>query len=94
MARKKKRQKTTWLRALLLFVIGPVIIWACAFVLWLYWDDLNHRFRPNAARPAAPAPARPSKTNEDRERPSGPAPQERIFDEDRKKLEEILKQRG
>jgi hypothetical protein len=91
---RTKRSKRTWLRALLLFVIAPILSWVCAFFLWLYWDDLNRLLRPNESSRTAPQPAGPAKTKEDREHPAGPAPQERIFDEDRKKLEEILKRRS
>jgi hypothetical protein len=94
MARKKKRPKGTWFRALLLFVIGPILIWICGFFLWLYWDDLNRLLNPNEISRTGPQPAGPAKTKEDREHPVVPAPQERIFDEERKQLEEILKRRN
>jgi hypothetical protein len=94
MARKKKRPKRTWFRALLLFVIGPILIWVCVFFIWLYWDNLNRLLRPNEISRTVPQPAGPARTQEDREHPPGPGPQERIFDEDRKKLEEILKRRS
>jgi hypothetical protein len=93
MARKKQR-KITWLRTLLLFLLVPLAVWLAAFLLWFFWHDINNLFTPDDARRLRPKPARQSEKNENRERAPGPQPQERIFDEDRKKLEEILKQRS
>jgi hypothetical protein len=66
----------------------PVITWLAAFLIWFYWNDLTgiaekrtDRSRPiSKANPPESAPAK--------------QPSERILDEDRKKLEDILKQRG
>jgi hypothetical protein len=66
----------------------PLITWFVAFLIWFYWYDLTgtavertDRTRPVAkANPSDSAPAK--------------APREKILDEDRKKLEDILKQRG
>ena len=88
MARKRKRKKNR-LRSLLFFIITPVFIWLLAFVVWLYWNPISALFRrgeipSNKARPQA---ARSIDTGE----PAGKSVKERISDEDRKKLDEILK---
>ncbi|MGE5303049.1 MAG: hypothetical protein ACM3TN_06945 [Alphaproteobacteria bacterium] len=87
MARKRKPKKNR-LRSLLLFIITPVFIWLLAFVVWLYWNPIAALFRqgeiPSKARPQA---ARSMNTGE----PAGKGAKERISDEDRKKLDEILK---
>jgi hypothetical protein len=89
MARKRKREKTR-LKSLLLFIITPVFIWLLAFVVWLYWNSITPLFRqgeiPSKARPQA---ARKIDAGE----PGGKRVKERISDEDRKELNEILKNR-
>jgi hypothetical protein len=93
MARRKKQRKRTW-RTLLLFVLVPLTVWFGAFLLWLYWYDLNNWFMPDSARRAGPEPARQIEPNDHRGRSPVPAPQEKLFEEDRQKLEDILKRRG
>jgi hypothetical protein len=94
MARKKKQRKRTWVRMLLLFLLTPLTVWFVAFLLWFYWYDLNKLFAPSEASRVRTKPARQSETNENRERAPERQPEERIFEEDRRKLEEILKRRG
>jgi hypothetical protein len=66
----------------------PVITWLAAFLIWFYWHDLTgtDSRRTDRAQPS-------SKTNPNDSTPTKP-PKEKILDEDRKKLEDILKQRG
>jgi len=66
----------------------PLITWLIAFLIWFYWYDLTGTAekRTDLTRPVAkanPSDSAPAK-----------APREKILDEDRKKLEDILKQRG
>jgi hypothetical protein len=65
----------------------PLITWFVAFLIWFYWYDLTGTAerRTDRARPVAkatPSESAPAK-----------APKERILEEDRKKLEDILKRR-
>jgi hypothetical protein len=94
MVRKKKQRKRTWRRTVLLFLLVPLTVWFAAFLLWFYWYEISDLFAPKDAPRLKTKPAQQSEKNEHRERAPGPQPQERIFDEDRKNLEEILKRRG
>jgi len=85
-AQKKRKKKTRWLRILLFLILTPLIVWGLAFVVWLYWrdgtttvDQGNKTPPPQANRPIE----RPSKAPDK-------APRERINEQDRRKLEEIL----
>jgi hypothetical protein len=93
MARKKPR-KRSWLRMLVLFLVTPLVVWLIAFLIWFYWYDLNSLFNKEEPRRARPKPARQIEKDEQRERPPAQQPKEKIFDEDRKKLDDILKQRN
>jgi hypothetical protein len=88
-AQKRRRKKRSWRRTLLLFILTPVAVWFLAFVVWFYWDDIASLFtrdkeiptgRPKAGRKAEP--------------PSQKRSGEKILDEDRKKLEEIIKRKS
>jgi hypothetical protein len=82
---KKKRRKRSWLRALFLFVLTPLIIWLLAFFLWFYWHDLSKPFREDPRRnQTAPKAEQPAKNRS----------KETILEEDRRKLDEILKKQG
>ena len=89
MARKRKRKKSR-LKRLLLFIIAPVCIWLLAFVVWLYWNPIASLFRQGDISKARPQGARKIDTGE----PAGKRVKEEISDEDRKKLDEILKKQG
>jgi cytoskeletal protein RodZ len=80
---KKKRGKRNWLRLLLFFILTPFITWALAFLIWFYWYEITGRDKTP-----------PTKANKEFERPTKPSDksaQERIGEEDRRKLEDILK---
>jgi cytoskeletal protein RodZ len=80
---KKKRGKRSWLRLLLFFILTPFITWALAFLIWFYWYEITGRDKTP-----------PTKANKEFERPTKPSDksaQERIGEEDRRKLEDILK---
>ncbi len=91
MANKRKpKQKRSWLKALLLFIFVPIVVWSAAFLLWLNWygvmallgkGTVGVKPAANSSRDQAPKP--------------GPAqdPHETIQEEDRRQLEEILKRR-
>jgi hypothetical protein len=94
MARKKQPKKIR-LRKVILLLVTPFIVWFLAFLLWFYWHDLRRWF-VNEEEPrwqAPPKAARPSVKEEQRERPA-PQPPEKISEEDRRKLEDILKRRN
>ena len=84
---KKKKRKLGWFRKLLLFICTPLIIWFLAFLIWFYWNDLNGLSSRHNRTPGTRAEKpvdRPTKQ-------SDKTAQERIGEEDRRKLEDILK---
>ena len=86
---KRKRKKRGWLRTLIFFILFPLIVWLIALLLWFYWRDLSALWNKRSAPADAPASSR----ERDETRPAK-RPPEKILDEDRKKLEEILKRRS
>jgi hypothetical protein len=62
----------------------PLIVWALAFLIWFYWYDIT-------GRDDKTPPAKASKEVEHSIRPTDQSAQERIGEEDRRKLDEILK---
>jgi hypothetical protein len=93
MARKKQRKKS-WLRLLALFLVTPLAVWLIAFLIWFYWYDLSSLFTKDAPGRVNPNRARQIEQDDRRERAPAPQPQEKIFEEDRKKLEDVLKRRN
>jgi hypothetical protein len=93
MARKKLRKKSR-LRTVLLFLLLPLIVWFIAFLLWFYWYDLSEFFTKDDPRPGRAKAASPRDKDERRERAPSPKPREKIFEEERKNLEDVLKQRS
>jgi hypothetical protein len=65
----------------------PLIVWAVAFLIWLYWYDITGLFSQRDNTP----PAKASKEVERSTKPPDKSAQERIGEEDRRKLEELLK---
>ncbi|MGH7854643.1 MAG: hypothetical protein ACREP3_14450 [Candidatus Binatia bacterium] len=93
MARKKQR-KRGWLRTLVLFLLIPLAVWSIAFLIWFYWYDLSNLFSREGPGRASPKPPRQTEKDDRRERTPAPQPQEKIFEEDRKQLEDVLKRRN
>jgi len=81
---KKKRRKRSRLKALLLFLLAPFVVWALAFLIWFYWYNLFGQANETP-------PAKAGKEIERSTQSSNRSTQERIGEEDRRKLEEILK---
>jgi len=91
---QKRRKKRSWLRSLLFYVFFPLVIWFGAFLLWFYWYDLTRLFSGAAQNSKAAAKAsRRLDKSEKADAPPANRPQEKILDEDRKSLEDILKRR-
>ena len=86
---KKKKRKIGWLRKLLLFICTPIIIWFLAFLIWFYWKDLAKSSTANKGK-TQPAP----KATRQAEPPANKSADEKILDEDREKLDEILNKKG
>jgi len=87
---RKKSKKTSWLRSLLLFLFTPIIIWVLAFLAWFFWRDITKLFDQKAPAKTPPGVSRGTEKIQPRRENRS---QEKIPEEDRKKLDEILKNR-
>lgn len=91
---KKRKSKRGVLRTALFYILFPLAVWFVAFLLWFYWHDLTRLFgrSERSAKPIVKSERRDNKVER-----GGPAPasqpKEKLSDEDRKKLDEILKRR-
>lgn len=74
-----KRKKRSWFTLVGVSLITVFLVWSLAFLLWLFWPDLKERFWPAGTKNVA---------NEKKN-----ASRERIYEEERKELENILKRR-
>jgi flagellar biosynthesis/type III secretory pathway M-ring protein FliF/YscJ len=86
---KKRKRKIGWLGKFLLLIGTPIIIWLLAFLIWFYWNDLTKSFTANKGK-AQPAP----KATRQADPPAKKSADEKIFDEDREKLDEILNKKS
>ena len=93
MARKKKSKRTSWLKIVLLFLFVPVTVWVLAFFAWLYWDDIGKLASHDSGRERRAARDIRKLENNGNGAARLKDPQEKILEDDRKKLEDILKQR-
>ena len=91
MAQKKKAKKRSWLKTALIYLFVPLTIWFLGFVLWLYWDSIAGLWSKDKAPERTPA--RASRAKENTEKAPAKPPQEKILDDDRKQLDDILKRR-
>jgi hypothetical protein len=82
----KRKKKRRYLKTLLLFIFTPIIVWFFAFLVWFYWGDIGLRLKKE---PMQPLPKRSGQSEPLVKKPAA----ERIPEEDRKKLDEILNQR-
>ncbi|HZD39570.1 MAG TPA: hypothetical protein VE131_02535 [Terriglobales bacterium] len=89
--RKKKKAKKHWFRNLCIFIVIPLAVWSIAFVLWLFWYDIEGIFPQGASQRTRAPRATP---RAERLRPSAAArPDEKLLNEDRKRLEDIINKR-
>jgi hypothetical protein len=87
MAQRKQHGRFR-LRTWVMLAALPVMLWAAAFVLWLYWPDFRGWY-------SAPEQDQRSRPSERAARGSGREPaREKISDDERKKLEEVLRRRN
>ena len=86
---KKKKRKIGWFGKCLLLIGTPIIIWFLAFLIWFYWKDPAKSSTANKGK-TQPAP----KATRQAEPPAKKSADEKILDEDREKLDEILNKKG
>jgi len=91
---QKKRKKRGWFRRLLFYIFLPIFIWFVAFLVWFYWYELTRLFSggANRSKPAAKTSRQLDKSEKAESSPTN-RPREKILEEDRKSLEDILKRR-
>jgi cytoskeletal protein RodZ len=87
---QKKQKKRSWLRSLLLFIFTPIIIWIIAFLIWFFWRDIAKLFDKRGPAKTPPGVSRGTEKSQPRRDNKS---QEKIPEEDRRKLDEILKNR-
>lgn len=74
-----KRRKRGWLALVVAFLATAFSIWLAAFLLWLFWPELRGYFRPEEKKSL-------SGQNQGFSR-------EQIYEEERKRLEDMLKRK-
>jgi hypothetical protein len=84
---KKRKRKRGRLKALVVFVLTPILIWFVAFLVWFHWEGITKLSSKESAPRSAPPKA--AKKPE----PSGSPTHEKILEEDRQRLDDILKKR-
>jgi hypothetical protein len=91
---QKRRKKRSWLRGLLFYIFLPIFIWFITFLVWFYWFELTRLFSGGADRSKA-ATKTSRQLDKSEKADSAPAnrPREKILEEDRKSLDDILKRR-
>jgi|GEM_PF-1160232 len=98
---KKKRKKLGWLPLAVFCLTFPIAVWVAALLLWFFWADLTRPFSKQAAKPTAAVKSE-SKTESKLDKaekdssPQLPEPvthpsEEKLVDEDRRKLDAIIK---
>jgi hypothetical protein len=89
---KKKRRKRSWVKVILLFVLTPLGVWALAFLVWLYWNNIAKNLTPAGDHPKPAAKAVPKLEKDDAPgRSDESRSKEKILEEDRKKLDDIIR---
>jgi hypothetical protein len=83
----KRRRKRRRLKAVVFLVLTPILIWFFAFLVWFNWDRVTKFVGTDSA--TAPMPPKAAKKT-DR---SGSASHEKILEEDRQRLDDILQKR-
>jgi hypothetical protein len=91
---QRHRQKRSWLKRLFVYIFVPLAVWIVAFVIWFYWYDFRgHSGKDNEPK-NRPKATREFDKAEKVERGAAKRPPEKIFDEERKKLEDIIKRQS
>jgi cytoskeletal protein RodZ len=87
--RKQKQKKRSWLKRLLVYLAIPFVVWFVAFLLWFFWQDMRRMFHENRRTEKPKAATVPTSERSRSLRPD--RSEEKIREEDRRKLEDIIK---
>ena len=89
---QKRKKKNRRLKTVLFFVLTPLIVWLLAFLIWFYWDPITRLLSKSEDQPKTrPKTTRNIDKSERSNTPAEKRGQEQILDEERKKLDEILR---
>jgi hypothetical protein len=93
-AARKPRQRRGWLRTVLFFMLFPLIVWFVAFLIWFYWYNIVGIFSDTEHKAKnVPKSETGQEQREKSQTSAAKAPAEKILDEERQKLDDILKRR-
>ena len=91
MAQRRRRQGS-WVKRLLVYLFIPLGVWLVAFVIWFYWYDIRELWvKEHETKGRAPKATRQVDKSEQAERGPAKRPPEKIFDQDRRNLDDIIK---
>jgi hypothetical protein len=91
---RKKRKKHSWRRTLLVFAVTPLAVWFIALLIWFFWYDITRLLSPTGSATPPAANSAPSEQGaRDWELQPAKPSREHIPEEDRRKLDDILKRR-
>jgi hypothetical protein len=88
---QRQRRKRSRLTRLLVYIFVPLSVWLIAFVIWFYWYDFRGHSVKDKEQKNFPKAARELDKSEKLERGTAKRPPEKLFDEERRKLEDIIK---
>jgi hypothetical protein len=89
---QRRRRKRNWIKTFLVYLLVPPFVWIVAFLIWLYWYDLRDPFITKAKEPADRLKAARQVDKGDKApRPPAKRSAENIFDDERRKLDDIIK---
>jgi hypothetical protein len=86
----KKHKKKSWAKRLAFYLCFPLLVWIAALLIWFYWNNIWDLFgrgrEPLRGTPRAAQGEKSARTPANKS-------QEKILDEDRRRLEDILKRK-
>jgi hypothetical protein len=88
---QRQRPKGSPLKKLLVYIFVPLVVWLIAFLIWFYWYNLRDLFTKAQKPTPQPKVTRQLDRSDKAERPPAKRPQEKIFDDERKQLDDIIK---
>ena len=91
---QRQRRKRSRVKRLLVYIFVPLSVWLIAFVIWFYWYDFRGLSVKDKEPKSRPKATRELDKGEKVERGAAKRPPEKIFDEERKKLEDIIKRQS
>jgi hypothetical protein len=88
---QRRRRKISWIRRFVIYLFVPLTVWLMAFLVWFYWFDLREFFVKDQTAKNRSKAARQIDKSDKAERPAAKRSPEKIFDDERKKLDDIIK---